>query len=134
MEISWDALIFLRETYGTCGKHMALCRNPTGSIENQKTSYGNPLESYGNPVDILWNLCGILCESYRHVNHMGCCGNPMVILKESYESPWKSFGNLRNSYGNQRKSYGRHVEIPWKPYRNPMNILWKIHGHLKGIP
>ena len=59
MEISWDALIFLRETYGTCGKHMALCRNPTGSIENQKTSYGNPLD----PMGILWTSSGTCVES-----------------------------------------------------------------------
>jgi hypothetical protein len=127
MEISWDALIFLRETYGTCGKHMALCRNPTGSIENQKTSYGDPLESYGNPVDILWNLCGILCESYRHINHMGSCGNPMLILKESYESLWKSFGN-------PKELIWKSVEIWWKSCKDPMEALQEPYEHPMEIP
>jgi len=53
---------------------------------------------------------------------MGCCGNPMLILKESYESLWKSSGN-------PKELIWKSVGILWKSCKDPMEALQEPYEH-----
>ena len=64
MDISWNALTILRETYG----------NPMEILWKSVKSHRNLSKSYRISMEILWNLMEILWKSYG--NAMESCENP----------------------------------------------------------